>query len=87
MDVRKRSEKAVQEACEVLSATLDEAQAKEVSDVIERAMIDVMREAAKQHSYAVEACCPADRDLAHKISEEIRRKNVGLIANLTGLRS
>jgi len=87
MDVRKRAEKAVAEACAVLSATLDDAEAKQVSDVIEKAMIDVMREAAKQHSHAVEACCPADRDLAHKISEEIRLKNVGLIANLTGLRS
>jgi len=87
MDVRKRAEKAVVEACETLTATLDDAQAKQVSDVIERAMIDVLRETAKQHSHAVEACCPADRDLAHKISEEIRLKNVALIANLTGLRS
>ena len=86
MDIRQKAEKAVQDACAAISATLDEDQAKKVSDVIERALVDVMREAAKEHSVAARACCSPDDDIAHKITDEIHRRNDALIANLQGLR-
>ena len=86
MTIRERAEKAVREACEAISATLDEEQTKKVSDVIERALIDLMREAAKEHSVAVHNCCSPDLDTAHKIADEIRRRNDALIGNLQGLR-
>jgi len=86
MDLRERAEKAVQDVCASISVTLDEEQAKRVSDVIEKALIDLMREAAKHHSVVVQDCCSADRDMAHKIADGIRQANDALIANLQGLR-
>lgn len=87
MDLRDRAEAVVRDACAAVGGNLDDAKTRLVSDIIEQAPIDVMRESAKHHSHAAQEVCPADRDLAHKIAEEIRLKNVGLIANLKGLRA
>ena len=86
MNVRQRAEKAVQDACAAISASLDEEKTKRVADVIERALIDMMRETAKEHNVVVRQCCSSDLDMAHKIAEEIKHRNDALVANLKGLR-
>jgi hypothetical protein len=86
MDLRERAEKAVQDVCATISVTLDEEQREGVANVIENALIDLMREAAKHHSVVIHDCCSADRDMAHKIADGIRQANDALIANLQGLR-
>ena len=86
MDLRTRAETAVKDACEAINATLSEEETRKVSDVIERAIIDAVRAAAQRSSAAAAECCDADKDMAHKISKEIERANVALIANLSSMR-
>jgi len=86
MDLRTRAETAVKDACEAIRATLSEEETRKVSDVIERAIIDAVRESSQRSSSAAALCCSADQDMAHKIAEEIERANVALIANLSSMR-
>ncbi|NIO40486.1 MAG: hypothetical protein GTO41_10045, partial [Burkholderiales bacterium] len=59
---------------------------EQVADVIERAVIDAVLEDGELCTRVAKECCAADQDLAHKISEEIRRAQTALIANLSSLR-
>jgi len=86
MDFRTRAEKAVQDCCEALSAELTDEQRSVVSKIVERAIIDAIREAAMHTARAATRCCSEDRDMAHKISREIDNTKEALIANLSGLR-
>ncbi|MDJ0949312.1 MAG: hypothetical protein QNJ94_10345 [Alphaproteobacteria bacterium] len=87
MELRERAEKAVRDACDALG---EEPLSKEdeavVAQIIERAMQDAIREAARESGTAAEACCSHDSDMAHKIKAEIERANKALIANLSALR-
>ena len=86
MDLRQRVEAAVQDISKMVPTPLDAEQTSKLSEIVERTLIDLMRECAKHHSGVVRECCPPDQDLAHKISAEISQRNDALIANLTGLR-
>ena len=86
MDLRARAVSAVEEACAVLGESLNEEQTAKVAKVIERALIDTLREAAKQSTSAAVNCCSHDEDMAHKISREIDRTNTAIISNLSSLR-
>ncbi len=86
MDLRQTVESVVQEIGKVLPTPLDAEQTGKVSEIVEKALVEVMRDLAKHHSGVVQECCPPDQDLAHKIAREIAQKNDALIANLTGLR-
>jgi hypothetical protein len=86
MDLRQHVESVVQDVCKVVPTSLDAEQTGKISEIVERALVEVMRELAKHHSGAAQECCPPDQDLAHKIATEISQKNDALIANLTGLR-
>jgi len=86
MDFRTRAEKAVQDCCEALSATLTDEQRSVVSKIIEKAIIEAIREAAVHSTRAATRCCSEDMDMAHKISREIENTKESLIANLSGLR-
>ena len=43
-------------------------------------------EAASEYQEATARCCGPEADLAHKIAEEVERKNRALIANLSAMR-
>ena len=86
MNLKDRSQEAVQAAREVLGAELSEEQKAALSKVIEAAMADAMRETAQHSGEAALACCSHDKDMAHKIADEIERSNQALIANLSSLR-
>lgn len=58
----------------------------EVSQIIETALEQSIRSTNERCIEAVNICCSADQDLAHKIAEELRRKETALIANLSSLR-
>tara|TARA_A100001037_G_scaffold205717_1_gene183999 strand:- start:10722 stop:10943 length:222 start_codon:yes stop_codon:yes gene_type:complete len=53
--------------------------------LIEQAIIEGHRESAKHCSTVASQSLGADSDLAHKISDEMRRENLLLIANLSSL--
>ena len=86
MNLKDRSQKAMQDACKALDVEITENQQRIVVGVIEAAMADAIRETAAQSGDAVRNCCSHDMDMAHKIAEEIERSQASLIANLSSLR-
>ena len=59
---------------------------KNASQIIEKALISVMKDMRSQYVDVVNVCCSADQDLAHKISRELQNKETALIANLSSMR-
>ena len=86
MTIRSRSEDAAGKVTDALSLSLSEEQTKELVMIIERAVIDAMVEANQRCTQVAKDCCSADRDMAHKIADEIERSHKALIANLSAMR-
>ncbi len=86
MSFREQADKAAQAVAEALGATQTPEQAKAAAEIIERAIIDSYQNAAAHDAKVASNCCASDRDLAHKVADEIRRANIALIANLSSLR-
>lgn len=86
MNIRDRAESTAKSVCEILQAKPSADLQKQVADVIERALADTTITQGEEYAQVAMVCCSADRDLAHKIAEEIRRKNLALIANLSSMR-
>lgn len=86
MTIRSRSEDAAGKVIGALSLTLSDEQNKELVMIIEHAVIDTMVEANQRCSDVAKDCCSADRDMAHKIADEIQRSHKALIANLSAMR-
>ncbi|MFQ5764232.1 MAG: hypothetical protein ACE5GT_04835 [Rhodospirillales bacterium] len=86
MTISNYAEAAVAAITETLGVTPSADQAKAldrtVQDAIIRAVLDERGRCAKVATNV----CSADRDLAHKISDQIRRGEAALIANLSSLR-
>ena len=86
MSFREQADKTFQAVAEALGATPTPEQAKTGGDMIERVIIDSFRDGAVRSAKVANDCCAEDRDLAHKIDDEIRRANTALIANLSSMR-
>lgn len=86
MPIHSRAETAAQAVFAALDARPDPAVTRKVVGIIEKVMAETYRDAAQSCKSAAVRCCREDRDLAHKINEEIERANTALIANLSSLR-
>ena len=86
MSFRERADEAATAAAKAFGTTPTPEQAKAVADVIERAIIESYQDAASRCAKVASECCAEDRDLAHKVAEQIKRANTALIANLSSLR-
>lgn len=86
MNIRDRAESTAKSVCEALHAKPSADLQKQIADLIERALADATVEDSEECAQVAMDCCLADRDLAHKIADEIRRKNLALIANLSSMR-
>lgn len=86
MSFRARSESTADAVVSALALSPTDGQTEEVIAIIERALVEVVAEANQRCSQLAVACCSADRDLAHKIADEIERNHQALIANLSSLR-
>ncbi len=86
MDFRERACSAAKNVSGIMQTAPSAELEQQVAAVIERAMIDAVLEDGQRSVEAAVNCCSADKDLAHKIAEEIRRSNTALIANLSSLR-
>ena len=86
MSFRERSESAARGVYDTLAAAPSDEQAKAVVAIIEKAIIDAVVEANQRCTNVAMKCCSADRDIAHKIAEEIKREETALIANLSAMR-
>jgi len=71
---------------EILEMKPSEDQFRWVRRLIEHELVERVRETEERHSQVTRECCPADEDLAHKISRAVRKSNTALIANLRSLR-
>lgn len=86
MELHQHVKTATQGVFEALDTSPSEEQAKAVSAIILEAVIKAVQESRSTFVDVARECCSADRDLAHKIAEEIRLANIALIANLSSLR-
>lgn len=86
MSFREQADKAVQDVAAALGVKPTPEQAKAAADMIERAIIDSYRDGTEHSAKVAMDCCAEDRDLAHKVADEIHRASTALIANLSSLR-
>ena len=68
-----------------MGADADEQQKKEMTKVIEEALIKAAVEEQQRCVHSINVCCSADQDTAHKIARRIREHETSVIANLKGL--
>lgn len=86
MNLTSVASQAAAEAFDAIDAPLSEGERERVTAIIARAMETAVLEASNQHSTACVNCLSHDQDMAHKIQNEIERKKVALVANLSSLR-
>ena len=86
MPLGERAEKAAATIAELLGSDLDPEHAEQIKKVVEAAMVDAYRDCTERNAQAALQVCEPDLDKAHKIAEEMRRKNAALIANLSSMR-
>lgn len=84
--LRKRAEETARSLFETIQFGASPGQSRQAVDLIEEAMLDAYRDCAERCAQVALDCTSEDRDLAHKIADEIRRANTALIANLSSLR-
>jgi hypothetical protein len=86
MDLKKRTQLAVQSANEIVGTQLSQGQRDALTKVFEDIVIDALRESAASCSKAAQHCCQHDLDMAHKVALEVKQANSALVANLSSLR-
>jgi hypothetical protein len=83
--LRERAESATKDVNSILGVSADD-HSKEVADAIEQTIINALLEERHRCADIALKCSEDDKDKARQISEEIRRVNTALIANLSALR-
>lgn len=86
MALSKLTESTVAKITEALTEDMSDADATEVSNIIEQALIGAVREITDQYRTVAVSTLGADADKAHKLAEEIQKAQIAIIANLQGLR-
>ena len=86
MNLTGRAKRTANEIKAELAPLISDDQEVKLIQIVEDALVDLLRECAVRHGDVAKECCPSDRDLAHKIAEEINLKTVSVIANLKGQR-
>ncbi|MDH3378132.1 MAG: hypothetical protein OEQ39_14395 [Gammaproteobacteria bacterium] len=86
MNLTKVASQAAKAASDAVGASLTEDEVEKVTAIIAKAMENAVLEASNQHTTTCADCLIHDQDLAHKIQDEIERKKIALIANLSSLR-
>ena len=86
MSVSQNAEQTANAVVAVLQASPSPAQTEEVSKLIEQAILNAILEERERCTHVVMECCSADLDMAHKMSEEIRKRQEALVTNLSSMR-
>ena len=86
MTLSETAEAAVRNIETALSLTLQDDRKQKVTKAIEKALIDAVLTTSQTNTKVIDRCCSADKDMAHKINDEIERNKTALIANLSSLR-
>lgn len=67
---------------DTLPDPLSEEQASAIAKIIENALVEAIRKTTQSCSHEAVVCCGPEADMAHKISDSLRRTRKALIANL-----
>ncbi len=86
MNLNERTEALFSEMCGILGVTPGEEESSRARRTVEKAIIDVVLAEQERCAKVAKTCCAPDRDMAHKISTEIRQTKEALIANLSAMR-
>ena len=87
MALTKNARKAAQKIDDALADyDLSDSERDAILKIIEKSIVKTVEEAASEYQEATLRCCGPEADLAHKIAEEVERKNRALIANLSAMR-
>lgn len=84
MSVERLATKATTEILALLNG--DEQKTSQVTKVIEAALLDAINDTSLACHKAVNICCSADQDMAHKIRGEMERKTQLLTTQLMSMR-
>lgn len=86
MNISENAQSTAKAICAELGIRPDDEQAGQVARLIERSIIAALLSECERHTHMVMNCCTADRDMAHKLTAEIRASTDALVANLSSLR-
>ena len=86
MNLSERTESLFAEMCAILGATPNEEEGRNVRRAVEQAIIDVVLAEQERCAGVARTCCTPDRDMAHRITTEMRQTREALIANLSAMR-
>ncbi len=84
MSIKQLSEETAREIIETIH--VDAGEAARITPIIEKVLLDVTQQMRVECTDVVNDCCPADQDLAHKIADELMRKEALLVSNLMSMR-
>ncbi len=80
------AQNVTQEIFDILGVRPSGAQGDKVARAIEQVIVKALKKSVERSTDAAIEICAADRNMGHKVAEEIRIANVALIANLSALR-
>ena len=86
MNLTNVATKAATDASNVIGSSLTETELRIITAIIAGAMEKAVLEATSQHSKVCVICLSHEKDLAHKIREEMEVNKIALVANLSSLR-
>lgn len=86
MNISENAKSTARAVCAMLGVDPDEEHLRQVSQVIERSIVNAILSETERYTHVVMSCCSADLDLAHKLAAEIRSSNEALITNLASMR-
>ena len=76
----------VEEIYDILGVRPSGAQGDKIAEAIEQVIVKALKKSVERSTVAATEVCSADRDMAHRIAEEINLANQVLIANLSAMR-
>ena len=86
MNLTEKSADVARGMFDVLGLSPDHEQARKVTEIVEKAIINAVLETKSQCLDVAVECCAPDKKLVHKISTEERLAVQALITNLSSLR-
>lgn len=84
MPIQKLADDVTTEILAALGTGADKS--AQIARIVERALVSVAKETQARCVDVVQVYCSADKDLAHKIADEMARNQLALIANLSSMR-
>lgn len=84
MPIQKLADDVTTEILAALGTGADKS--AQIARIVEKALVSVAKETQARCVDVVQVYCSADKDLAHKIADEMARNQRALIANLSSMR-